>query len=324
MDLEDGMEVEDQKFDLLLLLGTFAHMTRRKRGSLAPHTGRNQTGRINNEGGEGEDEEEGRWEEVEEEEEVPGRLPALNTETWVGQAAVEGDMINVVALLENVVCRACVVPDRRERTKGGGDGAGRTNRGRGGREEKEVLTSTALNVHDGCVKLSTDLYLGGYAYEGGRGGGREGGREEEEEVLARTLCAAAHLAEEEGEEGRNGSWRMMMMEHLPETMASPLSPPSLPASAPSSLPSPSIPEDASPRVLLRIRHREGVGKGNVEEAGGTIIVDPGALADGHFAVVTLGRGGREGGRDGGREGGWMVRKVELERLPSFRVGWAEN
>ena len=55
----------------------------------------------------------------------------------------------------------------------------------------------------------------------------------------------------------------------------------------------------------------------MEKQGNVTVLEPGALYEGHFAVVTL---QREGGREEEREGGWVVERVELEVLPSFRLG----
>ena len=55
-----------------------------------------------------------------EDEGTPGRLFPLDLSTWVGQAAVEGYVMNMVGLIENVVCvcRVAVLPERRMRRGG--------------------------------------------------------------------------------------------------------------------------------------------------------------------------------------------------------------
>jgi len=320
----EGRDGDDSIFDLLLLLGPFTPSATTTTSSSTQRTTPPPEGDENEE-----EEEEGVGEE--EDEETPGRLPPLDLGTWVGQAAVEGYVMNMVGLMENVVCRVAVLPERRMRR--GGRGEGRDG-GREGGEGEVALTPTALDAHDKCVKLLPGLFLGGYAHEEGEEGeeeeeeGREGGREgaDEEGVVGRTLEVARCLAEEEREGGREGGWGMVMMECLPPLSASEAaspSPPSLPPPPPSSL---------TDHLVLRVRHRESRGGkkkkggggrgggregGRVEKQGGVTVLEPGALSEGHFAVVTL---RREGGREGGWEGGWVVEKVELENLPSFQVG----
>jgi len=102
---------------------------------------------------------------------------------------------------------------------------------------------------------------------------------------------------------------VVMMECLPplsEREAASSCPPSLPAPPPSPL---------TDHLMRRVRHRESrVGKekkggigggregGRLEKQGGVTVLEPGALSEGHFAVVTL-KGGREGGKGEGRVGG---------------------
>jgi hypothetical protein len=88
-------------------------------------------------------------------------------------------------------------------------------------------------------------------------------------------------------------------------------------------------------VLLRVRytkhkdrqlHKEG---GKWKQVGQTTVLELGALSEGgHLAKVTLARspphegeggGGGEGGKNV-QQGQWEVVKVEMEQLPSFRVG----
>ena len=120
---------------------------------------------------------------------------------------------------------------------------------------------------------------------------------------------------------------MVMMECLPPMSASEVASPSPPCLPP---PPPPIPQSTpfssscalTDHLVLRVRHRErkkkgGRGGGRVEKQGNVTVLETGALSEGHLAVVTL---RRKGGREGGREGGWVVDKVEMEVLPSFRVG----
>jgi len=316
-------------FDLLMLLGPCAASTASTAATAATYSERRLTPPPppENDDDEREEEEE---EEEEEGDEIPGRLPPVDPDTWVGQAAMEGDVVSMVGLLENVVCRVVALPARgrsrgREEKRGRNEGGGEEGKGGGrGREEEGIaLTPTALNVHDKCVKLLPGLFLGGYAFAKEE---EEEERSEEGGVVGRTLEVAGCLAEEGGEGGIEGGWGMVMMECLPPLSASATassSPPPLPPSPPrpsssSSSSSPSFTD----HLMLRVRHREGKkkggrgggsGGGRVETQGKTTVLETGNLSEGHLAVVTL-------RRKEGREGGWAVDKVEMEVLPSFRVG----
>ncbi|GAB5034687.1 Hypothetical protein NocV09_02001360 [Nannochloropsis oceanica] len=193
-------------FDLLMLLGPCAASTASTAATAATYSERRLTPPPPPEKDDDEREEEEEEEEEDEGDEIPGRLPPVDPDTWVGQAAMEGDVVSMVGLLENVVCRVVALPARgrsrgREEKRGRNEGGGEEGRGGGrGREEEGIaLTPTALNVHDKCVKLLPGLFLGGYAFA--KEEEEEEERSEEGGVVGRTLEVAGCLAEEGGRGG---------------------------------------------------------------------------------------------------------------------------